>query len=102
MTKKVLLFVPKHFHNLLLPLLLLLLVNDVDDVADDDDVVDEVSDLLLFVVAAVAVAVCVLFVVLFVLSSHFLFLIKSRFTLTLSRKCGHSIFDSICKVFFLI
>lgn len=29
---------------------------------------------------------------LLVLSSHFLFLIKSRFTLTLSRKCGHSMF----------
>lgn len=29
------------------------------------------------------------------LSSHFIFLIKSRFTLTLSRKCGHSMFASV-------
>lgn len=29
------------------------------------------------------------------LSSHFLLLIKSRFTLTLSRKCGHSMFANL-------
>lgn len=47
--------------------------------------------LLLFNVESV-VALLPLFKLL---SSHFIFLIKSRFTLTLSRKCGHSMFASL-------
>lgn len=78
--------IPKHFHNLL-PF----------DIADGDDlllvavvVVATAVEDDINVLAAVACTDAVASVVL-VVSSHFLFLIKSRFTLTLSHKCGHSI-----------
>lgn len=76
-------FIPEHFHNLLL-----FDVADGDDLLVDDVVVnDDDIDAAFAAGACTVTAVAVVRVV----SSHFLFLIKSRFTLTLSHKCGHSI-----------
>lgn len=81
-------FIPKHFHNLLL-----FDVADGDDLLVDGVVVNDDDINILFPAGTCTVTAVA---VLRLLSSHFLFLIKSRFTLTLSHKCGHSIVRRFC------
>lgn len=72
--------IPKHFHNLL-PF----------DVANGDDLLVDVEDDDINTVFTADAFIAAVASVVLVVSSNFLFLIKSRFTLILSHKCGHSI-----------
>lgn len=85
--------VPEHFHSLLLL---------VAVVGGDLLVLGDATVVLLLLVAADivdGVDACSTAVGL-AFNSHFLFFIKSRFTLTLSHKCGHSIFFCFVLYFF--